>query len=123
MRRWPAAALVYLALAGLLALPLVRAFGSVIPHDAGDPVLNSWILWWSTRQVPFTAGWWDAPMFFPMRLALSEVLIGLLPIAAPVQALTGNPLAAYNAAFLLSFPLSALAARALALDLLRVNRQ
>jgi hypothetical protein len=125
MRRWPAAAVVYSALTVLLALPLVRAFGSVIPHDAGDPVLNTWILWWSTRQVPFTAAWWDAPMFFPMRhaLALSEVLIGLLPIAAPVQALTGNPLAAYNAVFLLSFPLSALAARALALDLLRGDRQ
>src|SRR3954470_7528358 len=124
MRRWPAAAVVYSALALVLAAPLVRAFGSVIPHDAGDPVLNSWILWWSTRQVPFTAGWWDAPMFFPMRhaLALSEVLLGLLPIAAPVQALTGNPRAAYNAAFLLSFPLSALAARALALDLVRADR-
>jgi hypothetical protein len=121
MRRWPAAALLYLALAGVLALPLLRAFGSVIPHDIGDPILNSWILWWSTRAVPFTTAWWDAPMFFPMRhaLALSEVLVGLLPLSAPVQALTGNPLAAYNTAFVLSFPLSALAARALALELMR----
>jgi hypothetical protein len=121
MRRWPAAAVVYLALAAVLALPLLRGFGSLIPHDAGDPVLNSWILWWSTRAVPFTTAWWDAPMFFPMRhaLALSEVLVGLLPLSAPVQALTGNPLAAYNTAFLLSFPLSALAGRALALELLR----
>src|SRR5581483_4053394 len=120
MRRWPAAALAYLALAVVLALPLLRAFGSGIPHDAGDPILNSWILWWSTRVVPFTTSWWDAPMFFPMRhaLALSEVLVGLLPLSAPIQALTGNPLAAYNTAFVLSFPLSALAARALALELL-----
>src|SRR5689334_6921429 len=121
MRRWPAAAVVYLALAAVVALPLLRGFGSLIPHDAGDPVLNSWILWWSTRAVPFTTAWWDAPMFFPMRhaLALSEVLVGLLPLSAPIQALTGNPLAAYNTAFLLSFPLSALAGRALALELLR----
>jgi len=121
MRRWPAAALVYLALAVVLALPLLRAFGSVTPHDAGDPILSSWILWWSTRAVPFTTSWWDAPMFFPMRhaLALSEVMVGVLPLSAPIQALTGNPLAAYNTAFLLSFPLSALAARALALELLR----
>jgi hypothetical protein len=121
MRRWPAAGLVYLALTAILALPLLRAFGSVIPHDAGDPILNSWILWWSTRAVPFSRAWWDAPMFFPMRhaLALSEVLVGLLPLSAPVQAITGNPLAAYNVAFLLSFPLSALAARALALEVLR----
>lgn len=125
MRRWPAAALVYLALAAVPALPLLRGFGSLIPHDAGDPILNSWILWWSTRAVPFTAAWWDAPMFFPMRqaLALSEVLIGVVPLSAPVQALTGNPLAAYNTAFFLSFPLSALAARALALELLRGSGQ
>jgi hypothetical protein len=125
MRCWPAAALAYLALAVALALPLVRAFGSVIPHDAGDPILNSWILWWSSRAVPFTTSWWDAPMFFPMRhaLALSEVLVGLLPLSAPIQALTGNPLAAYNTAFLVSFPLSALAARALALELLRGGGQ
>ena len=89
------------------------------PHDAGDPVLNTWLLWWSTREVPLTAAWWNAPIFHPMRdaMALSEVLIGLLPITAPVQWLTGNPVAAYNAAFLLSFVLSGLAAYALVAEL------
>ena len=58
-------------------------------------------------------------MFYPMRdaMALSELLIGLLPITAPIQWVTGNPLLAYNAAFVLSFPLCALAAYGLALDL------
>src|SRR3954463_10535446 len=111
MRRWLVPALVYSAIAAAIAFPVVRAFASAFPHDAGDPVLNSWILWWSTHRVPFTSGWWNAPMFFPMRdgMALSEVLVGLLPISAPVQALTGNPVAAYNAAFLLSFPLCGVA--------------
>jgi uncharacterized protein (TIGR03382 family) len=110
---------VYSAIAVLMAWPLIRAFASVVPHDAGDPILNSWILWWSTLRTPFTSAWWNAPMFFPMRdaMALSEVLVGILPISAPVQALTGNPVAAYNAAFLLSFPLCGLAAYALAFEL------
>ena len=58
-------------------------------------------------------------MFYPMRnaMALSELLIGLLPITAPIQWITHNPLLAYNAAFFLSFPLSALAAYALAVEL------
>ena len=119
MRRlaWPAGA--YAALTVLITWPLVRQLGSVFPHDAGDPVLNTWILWWSTRRVPLSAAWWNAPMFFPMggAMALSETLIGLLPVTAPIQAMTGNPLAAYNVAFLLSFPLSGLAAYALAYEL------
>ena len=101
-----------------LTYPLVRALGSAFPHDAGDPVLNTWLLWWSTQKVPLTTAWWNAPMFYPMRgaMALSELLIGLLPITAPVQWLTGSPLIAYNIAFLVSFPLCGLAAYALALE-------
>jgi hypothetical protein len=121
MRRWLWPAGLYAALAVAFALPLVRAIGSAFPHDAGDPVLNAWILWWSTRHVPLTGAWWSAPMFYPMAsaMALSEVLVGLLPISAPVQWLSGNPVAAYNAAFLLSFPLCGLAAYALAFEVTR----
>src|SRR5262245_27670740 len=91
----------------------------MFPADAGDPALNTWLLWWSTRRVPLTAAWWNAPMFYPMAdaMALSELLIGLLPITAPVQWLTGNPLLAYNAVFLSSFALSGLAAYGLAKEL------
>jgi hypothetical protein len=58
-------------------------------------------------------------MFHPMRgaMALSELLIGLLPVTAPVQWATGDPLVAYNVAFVLSFPLCALAAYMLAQEL------
>lgn len=119
MRRWGAAAAVYGVLACALLLPLATRFGSAFPHDTGDPVLNTWILWWSTRELPLTAAWWNAPMFHPMTsaLALSELLVGLLPITAVVQALTGNPVAAYNAAFALSFPLCGLATCLLAREL------
>ena len=119
MRRWGLASAVYLVLAAALLAPLLRQFGSSFPHDAGDPVLNTWILWWSTRALPLTAAWWNAPMFHPMAdaLALSELLIGLLPISGTVQMLSGNPVAAYNAAFALSFPLCGLATFALAREI------
>ena len=113
------AALLYVLLTGALTYPLLGRMGSSIAHDAGDPLLNTWILWWSTQAVPFTAAWWNAPIFHPMAnaMALSEVLVGLVPLSATVQLLTGNPLTAYNVVFLLSFPLCGLTAFALALAL------
>jgi hypothetical protein len=116
MRRWLAPTLVYIAITIAMTYPLLRHIGSVIPHDLGDPILNTWLLWWSAKRVPLTAAWWNAPMFFPASdvMALSELLIGLLPITIVVQWLTNNPLAAYNVAFVLSFPLCGLAAYALA---------
>lgn len=119
LKGWQTAAIVYGLVTIAFVLPLLPQFGSGIPHDAGDPILNTWILWWGSRTVPFTEPWWDAPMFFPMAdaLALSELLVGLLPISLVVQMATGNPQAAYNAAFVLSFPLCGLAAYALVRDL------
>jgi hypothetical protein len=69
--------------------------------------------------VPLTERWWNGPIFFPSMgaLAFSETLLGLLPVTAPIQWFGGSPITAYNVAFLLTFPLSALAAHALALRL------
>ncbi|MBS1817327.1 MAG: discoidin domain-containing protein [Acidobacteria bacterium] len=105
MKPTPRAALIYAAVTCLLLWPLLRAFGSGYAHDAGDSVLNTWILWWSTRALPLTQAWWDGPMFFPARdvIALSEVLLSLLPVSGVVQAVTGNPVAAFNAVYVLSF--------------------
>src|SRR4029079_15149180 len=85
MRRWLVPVAVFLAVTLPLISPLLPQFGSAFPHDSGDPALNTWILWWNTQAVPLTRPWWNAPMFYPMAgaMALSEVLIGLLPIAAP----------------------------------------
>ena len=119
MRRWLVPAAVYLAITIALTAPLLRHIGSTFPHDSGDPALNTWILWWSTQRMPLTSAWWNAPMFYPMAgaMALSELLIGLLPLTAIVQWITHSPLAAYNVAFALSFPLSGVAAYALAVEL------
>jgi hypothetical protein len=118
---------ILLAAAALAALtcaytwPLVLHAGSAVPHDRGDPLLVTWILWWTTHAVPLTRAWWNAPAFYPSPgvFAFSENLLGLAPISAPIIALTHAPLAAYNAAFLLSYPLSGLGAYLLAFVLTR----
>ena len=52
----------------------------------GDPVLNTWILWWNTQAFPLSEQWWSAPAFFPVAdtLAFSENLLGLFPISGPM---------------------------------------
>ena len=50
-------------------------------------------------------------------LAYSEHLLGLLPIAAPLQWLTGSPVVSYNVTFLLTFVLSGAAAYILGREL------
>lgn len=108
----------YLLLATAVTYPLVLHGRTALPHDVGDPVLNTWILWWDAVTVPFTDAWWQAPAFAPARdvLAFSEHLLGLAPLSAPVQWLTGNPVLAYNVVFLLSYALSGFAAYVLALE-------
>lgn len=126
-RARPHIAAVALATAALIVLtcayswPLVLHPGSGVPHDRGDPLLVSWILWWSTKTVPLTAAWWNAPAFYPASgvLAFSETLLGLAPLTAPIIWLSSSPLLAYNAAFLASFVLSGLGAYALGFVLTR----
>ena len=36
----------YAVLTVLLTWPLVTAPGAWAPHDAGDPLLSTWALWW-----------------------------------------------------------------------------
>jgi F5/8 type C domain len=112
---------VYAALTFAYFWPLSADPGSAIAHDAGDPVLNTWILWWTTKAVPLTADWWNAPIFWPASgtLAFSEHLLGLAPISAPLIALSGNPLLGYNVALMATSLLSALGAHFLAFTLTR----
>jgi hypothetical protein len=95
-----------LSLAWLWPVP-ARLF-SRIPHDPGDPVLNTWILWWNTQALPFTERWWNAPVFFPSpgALALSEHLFGIAVFTSPLQLAGANPVGAYNVALILSSWLS-----------------
>ena len=103
--------------------PLPAFATSAVAHDRGDPLLVTWILWWTSHTVPLTAAWWNAPAFYPSAgvLAFSENLLSLAPITAPIIHATGSPLLAYNTAFLLSYVLSGLGAYWLAFVLTRCH--
>lgn len=106
------AAVAYTLLTLVLTYPLCLRMGSAVIHDPGDPILNTWLLWWNAHHVPLTAEWWNGPIFFPTSntLAFSETLAGLSPLTSPIIWLTGQPLLAYNVAFVVSFVASALSA-------------
>jgi hypothetical protein len=111
----------YLVLTLAYTWPLPANLSHGVAHDAGDPILNAWILWWTTQAVPVTAHWWNAPIFYPATgtLAFSEHLLGQAPIAAPLIALTGNPLLGYNVTLLATYFFSALGAHFLGYTLTR----
>lgn len=118
---WIIAAIAYASVALVLTWPLAPNLSRAVAHDAGDPLLNATILWWNATVPPLSAGWWNFPIFWPATgaLALSEHLLGLSMVATPLQWLGASPVGAYNLLVLLSFPLAALSAHALAYALTR----
>ena len=115
------AALGYTAFALALTRGLIGHFSTAVPHDLGDPLLSTWILWWNAHHLPFTGAWWDGLSFYPEHgsLAFSDHRVGLGFIAGPLQWLGGTPVLAYNVTFLSCFVFSALAAHALTWTLTR----
>ena len=105
---WIWALLGFSALAIFWTWPVAANLNSRIPHDAGDPVLNIWILWWNAQATPLTDAWWNAPMMWPVpgSMALSEHLLGLSIVATPLQLLGAGPITAYNVCLLLTYALS-----------------
>lgn len=99
--------------------PLLGRFGSAIPSDLGDPLLNTWILWWNAHHVPFTTQYWNAPAFAPApyAFALTETLLGLTWLTSPLQWLGASPLVAYNVIFVATPVLNGLSAYWLCLTL------
>jgi F5/8 type C domain-containing protein len=119
MKKAGLALLAYSGITIALTYPLILQIGSVLPNDAGDPSLNTWILWWNTQAIPFSTRWWNAPAFYPALgvLSFSENLLGLSLISTPLSWLGAGPQTAYNIVFLLTFPLSAFGAYLLAHEL------
>ncbi|MGH9371395.1 MAG: discoidin domain-containing protein [Vicinamibacterales bacterium] len=115
------AAGLYLLLTIAITWPLALHMGSRVPNDLGDSLLNMFLLAWNAREMPLTEQWWNLPQFYPIPgvMAFSEHLLGLSVITTPIIAATGNTVLAYNAAFLLSFPLCAFAAHLLCFELTR----
>jgi hypothetical protein len=102
-----AAAFVGSAFAG--TWPLVLHIGDSLPAEPRDPLLNAWILAWDAdRAAHGFRGLWNAPILHPYKLTLafSEHLLGIAWISSPVQWLSGNPVLAYNVAFVASYVLA-----------------
>jgi hypothetical protein len=102
----------FFAMTAFKTYPLILYFGTHIPWNLGDPLLNAWILAWDFHALT-TDPWnlFNANILYPVEntLAFSEHMIGVLPAFAPAYALTGNPILAYNVVLFLSFPLSGVA--------------
>lgn len=111
----------YSALAVLVTFPLILHLSSQVPKDLDDSLWYVPILWWNAHVMPLTERWWNGFGFFPARgmMAFSDHLLGASLIASPLQWLGCSPITAYNLTLLASFPLSAIAAHALALTLTR----
>jgi hypothetical protein len=112
---WRASAIAFAAysfLAVALTFPLVLHLSSAVPHDLGDPLVSTSILWWNAHVLPLTARWWNGFAFYPSpgMLAFSDHRLGESLVASPLQWLGCSPLAAYNLTLLLTFPLCALSA-------------
>lgn len=105
------AALLLAALTVLMTWPLAPRMSDHV-HDAGDPLLNGWILAWDVEQLATgnVRHFFDANIFYPHRrtLAYSEHLLPQSLLAAAPLLLAGNPILAYNAVFLFAFFSSAL---------------
>ncbi len=100
------AAVFFLALSAALNRELLPHLRTALPGNAGDPMLNAWILGWvSDAVVSQPLALWDAPIFHPHpnTLAFSEHLAGIAVFVAPVYWLTGDAILTYNVAFLLGF--------------------
>jgi hypothetical protein len=92
--------------------PLIRHFGTQLPGGLGDPLLVTWILAWGSHALTTDPlNLFNANIFYPVQntLALSEHMIAVVPLFAPVYLLTGNPVTAYNTVFFLSFVLCGMA--------------
>jgi hypothetical protein len=118
---WLFAFAVYAVLTVAFTWPLAAHLSSGFPHDPFDPAFCTWILWWNAHAVPLTERWLNAPMFWPLpgTLTLSEHLLGISVLTTPLQWLGSSPISAFNLAVLLSFPLCAIAAHALAFTIVK----
>ncbi len=83
---------------------------NAFPGDLGDPPSQAWILAWDIHALSTHGGTlYDGNIFYPFHdvLAYQDTLLGLLPLAWPLLALSGSAVFTYNVLFLLTFALCA----------------
>ncbi|MCJ7582567.1 MAG: discoidin domain-containing protein [Candidatus Aminicenantes bacterium] len=96
----------FVILSMIMTYPLVFHMTDSVPSDVGDPLLTIWILSWTSHN--FSTGFnnlWDTNIFFPHQKTLlyADHILGLSLLAAPIAALSGSFVFAYNFLFIMSF--------------------
>lgn len=104
-------ALVYLTIALLMLLPIVKNGNKVVAGRLGDPLLNVWIIAWDMHSIMTNniRNIYNANIFYPEEntLTYSEPMFGLALLGLPFYLITKNYLFTYNILVLLSFVLGA----------------
>lgn len=121
------AACFYLVVTCAITWPLLTVITKELVSDMGDPVLNAWILLWTSGQVvAFFSGdtaalsqYWHGNIFHPepLTIAYSEHLTAQMVQALPVLVSTENVILAYNLVVISTFVLSGLGTFLLVRDL------
>ena len=116
MIRHAAVCAVYLPLTALVVHPLVDFTRLDSASYEGDARLLVWTLAWGARALLTGTPLFDANIFHPeaRSLAFAEHHIGIGVFAAPLLAVTGNPVLTYWMLWLAAFPLNALTMYAMA---------
>jgi hypothetical protein len=119
-KRFLASALIlFIVLTAVLTYPQVLRMRDGV-NDAGDPLLNTWVLAWIAHQLPIApAHLFDGNIFYPERrtLAFSETLLVPGFAAAPLLWVGVGPIFAYNIVFLAALVLSGLGVALLVYEL------
>lgn len=121
MRPWMRSLVVYAAAAAFMGRSVLATLWTHVASDPGDPLLTAAVLAWNATHVPWTEAWYQFPIFHPTpdALTLSEHLLGLSVVAAPLYWVTGSAVAAQNLTLLLTYPLAGTAMYALVWSLTR----
>ncbi|MBX7186689.1 MAG: hypothetical protein K1Y01_16225, partial [Vicinamibacteria bacterium] len=111
------AALLYAALTVVMTWPLASRLNLI---EAGDSSYFAWVMAWTTRALlhdPLSLP--HANTLHPLRYALflDEPIVATSVLSLPLRVLTSDPIVTLNVVRLLTFFLSALGVRALALSL------
>jgi len=111
------AAFLYAVLTVLMTWPLVSRLNLI---EAGDSSYFAWVMAWTTRALlhdPLSLP--HANTLYPLRYALflDEPIVATSILSLPLRLITGDPIVTLNVVRLLTFFLSALGVRALAMSL------
>ncbi len=120
-RAWLISAVGFALITRVMAAPLIDFNNLSDASYPGDSRLLIWTLAWDAHALLTGSPLFDANMFFPQAGALgwAEHHIGIGLFAAPVYALTHDPVYAYWCIWLAAFVLNGLAMQALAFRITR----